>query len=154
MTANDLDASKAEFEAAAKKITDETYGSYSDYDKEKIVHDTLISRVKYDRNAPMNQSAYSALVYGRTVCAGYARAFQYVLHQLDIPCYYVTGFAGENHAWNIVKLSDGYYNVDSTVLPDGVVEGFVVVFVEGFVVVPGFVVFVGGVSEGFTSSPL
>ncbi len=114
VTANDLDASKAEFEAAAKKITDETYGSYSDYDKEKIVHDTLISGVKYDRNAPMNQSAYSALVYGRTVCAGYARAFQYVLHQLDIPCYYVTGFAGENHAWNIVKLSDGYYNVDST----------------------------------------
>lgn len=114
VTANDLDASKIEFEAAAKKITDETYGSYSDYDKEKIVHDTLIRGVKYDRNAPMNQSAYSALVYGRTVCAGYARAFQYLLHQLDIPCYYVTGFAGENHAWNIVKLSDGYYNVDST----------------------------------------
>ncbi len=114
VTANDLDSSKAEFQAAAKRITDETYGSYSDYDKEKIVHDTLIGGVKYDRNAPMNQSAYSALVYGRTVCAGYARAFQYVLHQLDIPCYYVTGFAGENHAWNIVKLSDGYYNVDST----------------------------------------
>lgn len=62
----------------------------------------------------MNQSAYSALVYGRTVCAGYARALQYLLQQFDIPCYYVTGYAGENHAWNIVKLDDGYYNVDST----------------------------------------
>ena len=114
VTANNLDAAKSEFEAAAKLITDETYGNYTDYDKEKIVHDTLIGKVKYDANAPMNQSAYSALVYGRTVCAGYARALQYVLQQLDIPCYYVTGYAGENHAWNIVKLDDGYYNVDST----------------------------------------
>lgn len=114
VTANDLDASKSEFEAAAKLIRDETYGNYTDYDKERIVHDTLISKVKYDANAPMNQSAYSALVYGRTVCAGYARAFQYVLQRLDIPCYYVTGYAGENHAWNIVRLDDGYYNVDST----------------------------------------
>ncbi len=114
VTANDLDASKSEFEAAAKLIRDETYKNYTDYDKERIVHDELISRVKYDANAPMNQSAYSALVYGRTVCAGYARAFQYILQQLDIPCYYVTGFAGENHAWNIVRLDDGYYNVDST----------------------------------------
>jgi len=114
VTANNLESSKSEFEAAAKLITDETYGSYTDYDKERIAHDTLIGKVKYDANAPMNQSAYSALVYGRTVCAGYARALQYVLQQLDIPCYYVTGYAGENHAWNIVKLSDGYYNVDST----------------------------------------
>lgn len=114
VTANDLDSAKSEFEAAAKLIKDETYGNYTDYDKERIAHDTLISKVKYDVNAPMNQSAYSALVYGRTVCAGYARALQYVLQQLKIPCYYVTGYAGENHAWNIVKLDDGYYNVDST----------------------------------------
>lgn len=114
VTANDLESSKSEFEAAAKQIKNETYKNYTDYDKERIVHDALIRRVKYDANAPMNQSAYSALVYGRTVCAGYARALQYVLQQLDIPCYYVTGYAGENHAWNIVKLEDGYYNVDST----------------------------------------
>ncbi|MCM1183400.1 MAG: hypothetical protein NC337_08505 [Roseburia sp.] len=113
-TANDLDKAKSEFEAAAKLITDSTYGLYTDYEKEKKVHDELIKQVKYDANAPMNQSAYSALVYGRTVCAGYARAYQYVMQQLDIPCYYVTGYAGENHAWNIVKLDDGYYNVDTT----------------------------------------
>lgn len=114
ITANDIDASKAKFEEAAKYIKDNTYGLYTDYEKEKKVHDTLIANVVYDANSPMNQSAYSALVYGRTVCAGYSRAYQYVMQQLDIPCYYVTGYAGENHAWNIVKLDDGYYNVDST----------------------------------------
>ena len=114
ITANNLEQSKIEFEAGAKFIKDETYGKYTAYEREKAVHDALLDNVIYDANAPMNQSAYSALVYGRTVCAGYARAFQYVLQQLDIPCYYVTGYAGENHAWNIVKLDDGYYNVDST----------------------------------------
>mgnify|MGYP006990155591 CR=1 FL=1 len=34
--------------------------------------------------------------------------------QLGIPCYYCTGFAGENHAWNIIRLDDEYYNVDVT----------------------------------------
>lgn len=115
ITANDIEGSKSKFEDAAKQIMDQTYGSYTDYDKEREAHDALIQSVQYDANAPMNQSAYSALVYGRTVCAGYARALQYVLMQLDIPCYYVMGYAGQNHAWNIVKLEDGqYYNVDST----------------------------------------
>ena len=70
------------------------------------VHDRLISRISYSKAATMNQSAYSALVGGKTVCAGYARAFQYLMQKLGIPCYYCTGFAGENHAWNIIKLSD------------------------------------------------
>ena len=62
----------------------------------------------------MNQSAYSALVNGQTVCAGYARAFQYLMQQLGIPCYYCRGYSGENHAWNIVELYGDYYNVDLT----------------------------------------
>lgn len=65
-------------------------------------------------SAEMNQSAYSTLVNGRTVCAGYARAFQYLMQQLGVPCYYCTGYAGESHAWNIIRLDDGYYNVDAT----------------------------------------
>lgn len=114
ITATQIDTAKAAFDAGAKAILDQTYGKYTDYDKEVAVHDALLDTVVYDRNAPMNQSAYSALVNGRTVCAGYARAFQYVMQQLGIPCYYVEGYAGENHAWNIVKLDDGYYNVDTT----------------------------------------
>ncbi len=113
-TADNLEQEKLNFETKAKAITDGARVLSSNYDKEKYVHNSLISRVDYDASASMNQSAYSALVNGRTVCAGYARAYQYMLQQLGIPCYYCTGYAGENHAWNIVALDDGYYNVDTT----------------------------------------
>lgn len=89
-----------------------TFGT--DYEKEKFIHDYLAATVEYDMNAPMNQSAYSVMGYGRSVCAGYARAFQLMMQNLGIPCYYCTGFAGEDHAWNIILLDGKYYNVDVT----------------------------------------
>lgn len=113
-TAQDLDYAKAEFEQRAAAITGGAQNLGSDYEKEKYVHDMLLAQVEYSLSAEMNQSAYSALVNGKTVCAGYARAFQYLMQQLQVPCYYCTGFAGENHAWNIILLDDGYYNVDTT----------------------------------------
>ncbi len=113
-TARNLDAEKAVFEEKAKEIVNAARSLGSGYEREKYVHDALIEKVDYVDSAPMNQSAYSALVNGKTVCAGYARAYQYMMQQLGIPCYYCTGYAGERHAWNIVGLDDGYYNVDAT----------------------------------------
>lgn len=113
-TAQNLDSAKASFEENAQQIVSGAQALSDDYEKEKFVHDALIDKLSYNMGAEMNQSAYSALVNGQTVCAGYARAFQYVLQQLEIPCYYCTGYAGQNHAWNIVSLDDGYYNVDTT----------------------------------------
>lgn len=68
------------------------------------------------KDAPENQTLYSGLVNGQTVCAGYARTFQYLMNRLDIPVIYVTGTTdtGEAHGWNIVKCGDNYYNVDVT----------------------------------------
>lgn len=113
-TAQNIDRARDVFEENAAQIVSEAQSLPSDYEKEKFVHDKLMERVSYHLGAEMNQSAYSALVNGQTVCAGYARAFQYLLQQLNIPCYYCTGYAGEAHAWNIVLLDDGYYNVDVT----------------------------------------
>jgi len=113
-TAQDLDSSKQSFQSAANEIISGASGLGSDYDKEVYVHDALLDNITYNLGAPMNQSAYSALVNGQTVCAGYARAFQYIMEQMGIPCYYCMGYAGESHAWNIISLDDGYYNVDST----------------------------------------
>ena len=113
-TADDLESAKQRFDAAAQNLIAGAASIDSNYEKEKYVHDALASAVTYDLTADMNQSAYSALVNGKSVCAGYARAYQYLLQQLGIPCYYCTGYSGGNHAWNIVKLEDGYYNVDVT----------------------------------------
>jgi len=113
-TAQDLEKSKAVFHENANQILARAASLSDNYEKEKLVHDALIDKITYNMGAEMNQSAYSGLVNGQTVCAGYARAFQYLMQQLGIPCYYCTGYAGENHAWNIVSLDDGYYNVDTT----------------------------------------
>lgn len=113
-TADDLESAKQRFDAAAQNLITGADSLDSNYEKEKYVHDELASAVTYDLTADMNQSAYSALVNGKSVCAGYARAYQYLLQQLGIPCYYCTGYSGGDHAWNIVKLDDGYYNVDVT----------------------------------------
>lgn len=113
-TAQNLEQAQRNFEQGAERILAGAQNLDTDYEKERFVHDSLIDAVSYNLGAEMNQSAYSALVNGQTVCAGYARAFQYLLQQLEIPCYCCTGFAGESHAWNIVALEDGYYNVDTT----------------------------------------
>ncbi len=111
-TAEDLEGSAQKFDEGATNIGSQADGSA--YDKEKAVHDAIRELFSYNKGAEMNQSAYSGLVNNSTVCAGYARSFQYIMQQLGIPCYYCRGMAGEPHAWNIIKLDDGYYNVDVT----------------------------------------
>ena len=109
-----MNKSRQKFNASTNKIINGASSLSSDYAKEKYVHDEIIKLASYDKNSVMNQSAYSALVNGSTVCAGYARAFQYIMIKLGIPTYYCTGKRGGDHAWNIFKLDDGYYNVDLT----------------------------------------
>lgn len=113
-TADRLEASKEEFAGCAEAILEKARMLGSNDEKVKYVHDALRILTEYDASADKNQSAYSALVKGKSVCAGYARAFQYLLQQLGIPCYYCTGYSGEDHAWNIVKLDGTYRNVDVT----------------------------------------
>ena len=110
-TANNIEDAKAQFEERANAIIDVASALGSDYEKEKYVYKALMECVEYDENAELHQSPYSALVYGKSVCAGYARAFQYIMLELGVPTYYCTG-ESQGHAWNIVKLDGGYYNVD------------------------------------------
>jgi transglutaminase-like putative cysteine protease len=112
--AQNYEAGREAFESRAGEIIAAAEKLEDDYQKEKYVHDLLVKEVSYNPDAAMGQSAYGALVEGEAVCAGYTRAFQYLLQQLGIPCYYCNGYAGESHAWNLVYLSDGFYNVDVT----------------------------------------
>ena len=79
------------------------------------MHDYLTNTIQYVSGSLYNQSAYSAIVNGKTVCAGYAHAFQYCMQKLGIPAAYIVGYAkGEAHAWNILCLDGEYYGMDVT----------------------------------------
>lgn len=112
-TFENIDKARKEFDSKANEIIEEASKLNDDYEKEKYVYEIILATTEYDEKASVNQSAYSTLVNGKSVCAGYARAFQYVMTKLKIPTYYCAGKA-EGHAWNIVKLENGYYNVDLT----------------------------------------
>ena len=114
ITEEELPEFRSTFETQANRILNQAWNLADDYEKEKYVHNRLLEQVEYQSGAARSQSAYSALVNGKTVCAGYARAFQYLMQQMGIPCYYCTGYSGENHAWNIIELYGEYYNVDLT----------------------------------------
>lgn len=101
------------------------YGS--EYEKIVYVHDYLVQNVEYDHatlekvekknHSPESEyvySVYGSLVNGKSVCAGYAKAFQLILNNMGIKCTYVVGEAGEPHAWNLVELDGEQYFVDVT----------------------------------------
>ena len=117
--AGNLAQEKARVEAAVEKILRAAQGM-SVLEAERCIHDYLAANTVYVSGSPNNQNLYSTLVAGETVCAGYARAFQYIMQRLGVPCYYCRGMTTDRegnqgaHAWNLIKLKDGWYNVDVT----------------------------------------
>ncbi|WP_026527317.1 transglutaminase domain-containing protein [Butyrivibrio sp. VCD2006] len=109
----DIRAANTKFKAAADAILAGASGLSDNYEKELYIHNVLADKITYKHN-PLDQSAYSAIVGDNTVCAGYTKAFQYLMQRLGVPTYFCAGYAGEMHAWNIIKLGDNYYNVDVT----------------------------------------
>jgi hypothetical protein len=110
---NNIPAANREFQSQVEAIVAGAAGLPDNYSKELYIHDFLANKLTYKHN-PLDQSAYSAIVGNNTVCAGYAKAFQYLMQRLGVPTYLCAGSAGELHAWNIIKLDGNYYNVDCT----------------------------------------
>ena len=67
-----------------------------------------------------NSNIYGALVEKNVVCEGYAKAFKYILDELEIPCVIICGEAvdedgnSQKHAWNEVYLGGKWYAIDVT----------------------------------------
>ena len=119
-TSDKLNDAKAAFEKAADDILAGIGSQQSAVEYERAIHDYICKNTAYDESAPYNQSAYSVIVLHRSVCAGYSKAFQYLMNKAGITCYYIPGtttdssIGGEDgaHAWNIIYLDGEYYNVD------------------------------------------
>ena len=114
----DIERAKAEFNAYVDNVLSVARAMETNADKEQFIHDYLAERLTYKENS-LDQSAYSGIVKNETVCAGYSKAFQYLMQQLEIPTYLCVGWgggyvSGGMHAWNIVKDGKKYVNVDLT----------------------------------------
>lgn len=97
----------------------------SDYEVTLRIYENIIKLVDYDTIGLERQkkltidptkpddlrSIYGVFVNKKAVCAGYAKATQYLLNMFGIECTYATS---ETHAWNLIKLEGDYYHLDTT----------------------------------------
>lgn len=85
-----------------------------DYETAKYVYEYIIDNTTYGDALSDGQTIENVLIDKQAVCAGYASTFQYLMQSLGFPCIYVTGDAGEAHAWCAVMLDGDWYLVDPT----------------------------------------
>ncbi len=116
-----------ELDAAVDAVVLRARDYDSDYERIVFVHDYLIEHAIYDHDSlnayyktkhdPACEyifSAYGCLVNGKTVCAGYAKAFQLIMNELGYECMYVVGDANGAHAWNCILIENEGYYIDVT----------------------------------------
>ena len=118
---SEISSMQTELESAASAIRALIPGDADEYEKVCTVHDVLAQEVKYDYESLSSDqfgvphTAYAALVLKKAVCAGYSRAFLYLMNQLGIEAGLCSGRAGgDSHEWNYVRIDGNYYWVDVT----------------------------------------
>ena len=118
-TFTNLTKAKSDYNAKIASLTSDLAGK-SEYEKAKILHDRLADTVTY-QSTDKDQTSYGALVEGKAVCNGYARAYQHMLQEVGIDTWYVAGASKDPgsgsyilHAWNIVKIDNYWYYTDVT----------------------------------------
>ncbi|MGI6071126.1 MAG: transglutaminase domain-containing protein [Blautia sp.] len=115
-TKEEAQAITQELTGKAKTFVDTIGAGATDYEKAKAVYAYVIQNVSY-QTGTQDQNIAGALYEGSAVCAGYARAVQYLLEMLDVECIYVSGDmkgSDQGHAWNLVNLDGDYYYLDAT----------------------------------------
>lgn len=117
MTYNHTKAQEAELTTAVKNITKEIIQpSMSDVEKIKAVNDYVVTHTTYSKTGTKTtpHSPYTIISEGKGVCQAYALLTYRLLEEAGIENMYVTGYAGEAHAWNLVKVDGEWYHLDTT----------------------------------------
>jgi len=130
MTAEEKEKRKKEIEKVIAPFVGGVTTTMSDYEAALKIFENIVELADYDYDtlekekaglipdsAPDDmRSIYGVFVDKKAVCAGYAKAYQFILNRLGIECTYVIGpCKGEGwHAWNLIKLEGSHYYVDVT----------------------------------------
>ena len=102
------------FRGRLKKATAEIKLLGSDVQKVIAITKYISDHVKYE-NHRYNMFAYSALVSGKAVCAGYSRLFRTMCAECGIKAVLVDGMLGDvKHEWNKVFLHGKWVKIDVT----------------------------------------
>lgn len=96
----------------------------SDYDKVKYIYEYIIQNTDYNLAALdnvdlawANQSIRSVFMDKTSICNGYSLAFHFLCQKAGLESIYIAGditASTDKHAWNLVKIDDKYYPVDTT----------------------------------------
>lgn len=119
MEKSEIENAKVIFNNGVQKALSVVDSSMSDEQKALVLHDYICDLATYPKlnsaadDKDIYHSAYGFFYDGNVVCAGYALAYSYLLNQLGIDCEYVTSDP-MRHAWNMVKINNKWYNVDTT----------------------------------------
>lgn len=95
----------------------------------RAIHDYVCELASYNHEAASSgilseaHNAFGLLVDGdKVVCEGYSKTFKLLCDRVGLPCLLVAGEATDsgkftgiaNHMWNVVRLDDAWYAVDTT----------------------------------------
>lgn len=130
---------KYAIDSASDQILSKINDTMTDKEKLKLIHDALIEKVTYtypvDAKAeelPYLDSVYGAMVKGAAQCGGYSKAYRYLLNAMgydNVLVYGIRNYDGEQkaevlketaavsyeeHMWNMVKLNDNWFAIDTT----------------------------------------
>jgi len=125
MTKAEAEERQGEIESSVEPFLSAVNDTMSDYEVTLHIYENIIKLVDYDTIGLERQkkttvspdtpddlrSIYGVFVNKKAVCAGYAKAMQYLLNLCGIECTYVTS---DTHAWNLLKLEGDYYHMDVT----------------------------------------
>lgn len=120
---------RAQIERANREIYDSLMDTVraidrtdASYETVKAVYEHLIRTCTYDE-LNLDQGMYSIMVNHSGVCASFAKAFEFIMQCLGIPCTVVHGRLTQSsgmlgttlgHAWNVVCIGGRWYHVDVT----------------------------------------
>ncbi len=95
--------------------------STTNLQKIRAIYDYITANIRYDyanlknENYQLKYTAYAALMHKTAVCQGYAVLFYRMAETVGVDTRVITGIGNSgSHAWNIAKVGDIYYYLDST----------------------------------------